>query len=89
MPELGDVQVEEIEITNDVYSTRCTFNEILENEQGKAVLNKYLGDFSQKPMFEMMKGMKITTLATMAEDVFNEKMLYTLNKELIKIKKSK
>ena len=33
--------------------------------------------------------MKIDTLATMAEDVFNEKMLYTLNKELTKIKKSK
>jgi len=87
MPELGDVQVEEIEITNDVYSTRCTLKEILENEEGKAVLTKYLGDFSENPGIAMALGMKIDTLATMAEDMFNEKMLYTLNKELIKIKK--
>jgi beta-galactosidase len=73
--------------TNDVYSTRCTIQEILGNEEGKAVLTKYLGDFSENPSIQMALGMKIDTLATMAEDMFNEKMLYTLNKELIKIKK--
>ena len=29
MPELEDVQIEEIEITDDVYSTRCILKEIL------------------------------------------------------------
>ena len=60
----------------------------LENEEAKAVLTKYLGDISENPMFGMMKGMKIDMLATMAEEIFNEKILYTLNKELTKIKKS-
>lgn len=87
MPELGEVEVEEIEITDDVYSTRCSFNEIMENEEGKAILNKYLGDISESPMFGMMKGMRINTIATMAEEVLTEKVLYALNRELTKIKK--
>lgn len=89
MPELGDVQVEEIEITDDVYSTRCTLKEILENEEGKAVLTKYLGDFSQNPSIAMALGMTIDTLSSMAEEMFDEKMIYTLNRELTKIKKTK
>ena len=89
MPDLGEVEVEEIEITNDVYSTRCTLKEILENEESKIILTKYLGDFSENPSIAMALGMTIDTLSSMAEDIFNEKMLYTLNKELTKIKKSK
>ena len=86
--ELDNVEIEEIEITNDVYSTRCSFDEIIKNEEAKAVITKYLGDFSENPMFGMMKGMKIDTLATMAEEILTEKILYTLNRELTKIKKS-
>lgn len=86
MPDLGDVKVENIIITDDVYSTRCTFKELMENEQAKAVLIKYLGDFSEKPMYGMMEGMKVDMIATMAEDMFDEKMMYTLNNELTKIK---
>lgn len=89
MPELGDVQIEEIEITDDVYSTRCTLKEILDNEEGKAALTKYLGDFSENPNIEMALGMTIDTLASMAEEMFDEKMMYTLNRELTKIKKTK
>lgn len=89
MPDLGEVQVEEIEITNDVYSTRCTLKEILENEESKEIITKYLGDFSENPSIAMALGMTIDTLSSMADDIFNEKMLYTLNKELTKIKKSK
>jgi len=51
MPDLGDVKVEEIIITQNVYSTQCTFKELMENEETKAVLIKYLGDFSERPMY--------------------------------------
>ena len=88
MPDLGDVKVEEIIITQNVYSTQCTFKELMENEETKAVLIKYLGDFSERPMYWMMQGMKIDIIATMAEDMFNEKVMYILNKELTKVKKS-
>lgn len=88
MPDLGDVEVEEIEITNDVYSTRCTFGQLMENEDAKAVLEKYLGNFADHPMFGMAQGMTIDIIASMAEDLFDEKLIYSLNKELTNIKKS-
>ncbi len=89
MPELDldNIQVEELEITDDVYSTRCSFNEILKNEEAKAVITKYLGDISENSTLGMMMEIKIDTLATMSEDILNEKILYTLNRELTKIKK--
>jgi len=86
--DLDNVEVEEIQITDDVYSTRCSFNEILKNEEAKAVITKYLGDISENSTLGMMMGIKIDTIATMAENILTEKILYTLNKELIKIKKS-
>lgn len=91
MPEqemMDEVDGEEIEITDDVYSTRCSFENLLENKEAKAVLTKYLGDFSENPMFGMLKSMKINAIASMAEDVFTDKIVYNLNKELTKIKKS-
>jgi len=83
-----DIEIEEIEITDDVYSTRCTFRDLMANEETKAIVIKYLGDISEKPMYGMMEGMKIDTIASMAEDMFTEKMMYILNRELTKIKKS-
>ena len=54
----------------------------------KRCLQKYLGDaFRRHPMFGMAEGMTIEMLATMAEDMFTDKVLYVLNKELTKIKK--
>ncbi|WP_462412602.1 glycoside hydrolase family 2 protein [Neobacillus sp. Marseille-QA0830] len=90
MPELDDdIEVEELMITEDVYSTRDTIEKLLQNEEAKAVLEKYLGTkFIDSPSFEMMKSMKLDVLATMAEDVLTEKVLYRLNKELTKIKRS-
>ena len=48
MPDLGDVEIEEIEITDDVYSTRSTLGELLENKETKEVIKKYLGRALQK-----------------------------------------
>lgn len=87
MPDLGEVEIEEIEITDHVYSTSCSLKEIIENEEGKAVLIKYLGNFMENPSAEMALGMPIEALAEMAPEQFDEKMMYTLNKELTKIKK--
>ncbi|RBW70064.1 glycoside hydrolase family 2 protein [Bacillus taeanensis] len=88
MPELGDVEVEEIEITDDVYSTRSTFGELVENDETNAILEKYLGNFSEHPMFGMAQAMTIDMIASMADDLFDEKLMYSLNKELTKIKKA-
>jgi beta-galactosidase len=89
MPDLGDVEIEDIVITDDVYSTRNTLGELLENKETRKVIEKYLVGFSEDhPMFGMAQGMPIDVLASMAEEMFTDKMMYTLNKELTKIKKS-
>lgn len=88
MPDLSDVEVEEIEITDDVYSTRCTFREIFDNEEAKAVFKKYFGNMDENPMFAMTLGMTVDNIAPMAREIYTDKMMYILNKELTKIKKS-
>lgn len=87
MPDFSDTSVEELEITDDVYSTRCTFGEIMRNEEAAAVIKKYLPKLINHPMFAMQQGMTIDLVSTMAGDVFTEKFMYILNKELTKIKK--
>jgi beta-galactosidase len=88
MPDLSDVEVEEIEITDDVYSTRCTFREIFANEEAKAVFKKYFGNMDESPMFAMTLGMTVDNIAPLAKEIYTDKMMYILNKELTKIKKS-
>lgn len=86
-PELEDVEVHEIEVGDDVYSTRCTFGEIYQNEAASAVLAKYLGDITDSPKFSMLEGLTIDMLAGFAPDMFNDKVKFVLNRELTKIKK--
>ena len=88
IPDLDDVVVEAIEITDEVYSTKCTFEELLTNDEAAKVLKKYLNNFSiDDPMFDRYKGRTIEMIATKDEDLFNNKFIYTLNKELTQIKK--
>lgn len=88
MPEMGEVEIEELEISDDVYSTRSTLGELLEKKETREVIKKYLGNFSEEhPMFGMAQGMPIDVLASMAEDLFTDKVMYMLNKELTKINK--
>ncbi|MEC0091941.1 glycoside hydrolase family 2 protein [Paenibacillus macquariensis] len=87
VPVLEDVKIEPLIITDDVYSTRCTLGAIMENDAARAVLESYLGNLSENPMFGMASGMKVDTLASLASDIFNEKLIYILNKELTQIGK--
>ncbi|WP_336772529.1 glycoside hydrolase family 2 protein [Paenibacillus sp. MMO-58] len=88
-PELQAEEIEELQITDDVYSTRCTFKELFDHIETAAVLNKYFGeDFRERPTYGMTQGFTIDILADMAPEYFNEKLLYALNKELTKIKKA-
>lgn len=83
-----DLEMEELEITPDVYSTRDTIATLMENEQAYVVLKKYMGDLSENPMFDMLKGLKIDMLASLSDDI-SDQFIYRLNKELIEIKKLK
>lgn len=88
VPDLEEVQIEELEIKEDVYSTASTIGELFKNQDTKAILNKYLSGFSDEhPMYEMAQGMSIDMLATMAEEILTEKVMFILNRELSKILK--
>lgn len=87
VPGLEDIVVEEIKITDDVYSTRNSFKELLENGETKVVIDKYLPDLENNEMFEMIIGMNIDNLKDLAPNIFNKQLLYLLNRELTKIKK--
>ncbi|MFB3160190.1 glycoside hydrolase family 2 TIM barrel-domain containing protein [Neobacillus sp. 179-J 1A1 HS] len=88
MPDLSDVEIEELMITEDVFSTRCTFDEIVKNEEAKAVVEKYMGNLEESPMFEFMRGMTIDQVSIFAKEIYTEKMMFIVNKELSKIKRS-
>jgi beta-galactosidase len=88
MPDFSEVEIEEIEITDDVYSTRSTFGDLVKNEGTKEVLRKYMGKLDEHPMFAMTLGMTVEQVASMAKEVYTEKMMYMLNKDLTRIKKS-
>lgn len=88
MPEIDeDIEIEDIEISNDYYSTRCTLEELYANDETKEVIRKYFKGFEEHPMFEMAQGMTIDLLADMDSETFSKQMIYLLNKELGKIKK--
>lgn len=88
MPDLSDVEIKEITITDDVYSTRCSFGELKENREADAVLRQYLGEYDDHPMFGMKQRMTIDQVSKIARDVYNDKLMYLLNEKLTKIKKS-
>ncbi|MRH43221.1 DUF4982 domain-containing protein [Aquibacillus halophilus] len=87
MPDLDDVEIKELTITDDVYSTSNTFRELLDNTETKAVVDKYLPGIEDHSMFGMLEGFVVEDLAQVAPEQFSDKMLYTLNKELTKVKK--
>lgn len=87
MPDFSEVVVEKLQITDDVYSTRCSFGEIMINKEADAVLRKYLGEYDGHPMFAMTQKMTIDQISALARDIYTEKLMYMLNKELTNIKK--
>lgn len=86
-PNLDDVEIEDIEISDEFYSTNCSFGELFENPETKKIMEKFFPGFEDHPMFGMAQGMKIDQIAEMAPEKFDDKLLYSLNKELIKIEK--
>ena len=84
---LDGVEVTELDIADDVYSTNCTIGELLENEETKAILTKYIGKMIESPMIGMMKKSSIHDLNKMIEGAFDERLIFLLDKDLCKIKK--
>ena len=84
---LDGVEITELNITDDVYSTNCPLSELLKNEETKSVLDKYLGKLLESPMLNMVKGSSIRELNGMMDGLFDERLIFLLDKDLCQIKK--
>ena len=59
--------------------------EILDNEQGKAVLEKHIPGISTLPQIGQARGMSLRTLAPMSQGRITEVLLNAINEDLGKI----
>ena len=82
-----DVEIEELIITDDVFSTKCKIREMLDHPSAKLVIEDHFAEALKAPTFGMMEMMSIDQLSELASDVVTPQVLYVLNKELSQIKK--
>lgn len=83
----ADTPLEEITISDDVYSTRETLETLIEHTQTREIIFKYFGDVTKAPVYETISSMKVDTLASMDSDTLNPRVLNKLNQALTKVKK--
>ncbi|WP_336772532.1 glycoside hydrolase family 2 protein [Paenibacillus sp. MMO-58] len=91
VPDLDDVIIEDIEITDDVYSTKVVLRELLANDEAKAIVEKYLDKLLKRiegSMNEMVLSMNLESLTSFSHDDRKEKLLYRMNQELTKISRA-
>lgn len=82
-----DVVITELNISDDVYSTKCSVKQLLANEETKKVLEEHLSGLLESDMIGMMEGMSIDQLVDFDSEAFSDKLIFVLNRELSKIKK--
>ena len=85
--QFADVEITELDIPDDVFSSASRICDILENEAATSVLNKYFSKLLASPLLGMMKNSSIDDLSKMLDDAIDKKLIFILNKELSKIKK--
>lgn len=83
----SDVEITELNITDDVFSSATPIKEILEHDEASIVFKKYFGKMLESPMMGMMIKSSLDDMAKMAEGALDERLVFLLNKELIEIKK--
>ncbi|RTE09192.1 glycoside hydrolase family 2 protein [Paenibacillus whitsoniae] len=91
VPNVEDILMEELEITDDVFSTKVELRELLANEEAKAIAEKYLDKLFKRmegSMNDRVLSMNLENLTAFSQDPRKEKLLYLMNKELIKINRS-
>lgn len=85
--EANDLPLEEVIISDDVYSTRDTFEALIEHDKTREIIFSQLGDVTKAPMYDMMSTLKVDTLASMDSDTLSPRVLNKLNQALTKVKK--
>lgn len=85
--QFANVEIVDLNIGDDVYSTACPISEMLENEEAAVVVNKYCYKLLNHPMAQMIMKSSLDDMAKMLDGAIDEKLLFMMNKELSQIKK--
>ena len=79
---------EEIKLKEGYYSTADTIGDLYENEEAKAVFNKYFSHLTSSPRFESMKStMSVESMSKISVFKIPKELVLVINKELNAIKK--
>lgn len=87
MPNTSNMQIEELAITDDVFSINTSFSDILMNSQARGILNSILPGLEKHPQFPLIQYKTIEEMSRVAPGHFTESVLYLLNKSLSTVKK--
>ena len=81
-PNTQNVVVEELSITGDVFSINSTFSDIMMNPKAHEVMNSILRGIENHPQFHQIQYKTIEEMSRVSPSLFNEKVLFLLNKSL-------
>ena len=82
-----DVEIEELEIGEDVFSTKCKISDMMQHPEARKVIEDHFKTMVGTPVFSMVESMSVDQLKEMAGDQMPDGMIYVINKELSQIKK--
>lgn len=82
-PDLEAVEVQPLVVPDGMMSTATSLGELMRHPETRKVIHKYLGHIEDRPMYGMMEGFTLNGLAEMDKELFNEKMMYVMNRELL------
>lgn len=86
-PNTSNVQIEELAVTDDVFSINTSFSDILMNSQARGILNSILPGLEKHQHFHLIQYKTIEEMSRVAPGHFTESVLYLLNKKLSAVKK--
>ncbi|WP_277584893.1 hypothetical protein [Psychrobacillus antarcticus] len=87
MPNTSNLQIEEVAITDDVFSINTSFSDILMDSKARGILNSILPGLEKHPQFHQIQYKTIDEMSRVAPGQFTEAVLYLLNKSLSAVKK--
>ncbi|MEK3976998.1 hypothetical protein [Psychrobacillus sp. FSL K6-1267] len=85
MPSVQNVTVEEVKIPNGVFSINSTFSDILMNPKAADAMRSILRGIEKHPHFAEIQYKTIDEMSRICPSLFNETILYMLNKSLVQI----
>ncbi|MEK5208868.1 hypothetical protein [Psychrobacillus sp. FSL H8-0510] len=86
-PNTSNVQIEELAVTDDVFSINTSFSDILMNSQARGILNSILPGLEKHQHFHLIQYKTIEEMSRVAPVHFTESVLYLLNQKLSAVKK--